>query len=86
MLFSFKTEYEELRFDSLMACNKHKVNSESSVTYPGPTLKHPPPGISMHYFIYSSSIISWENSNKEPHESPIKTPNIHPNAWFSNYN
>ena len=63
-----------------MACNKHKVNSESSVTYPGPTLKHPPPGISMHFFIYSSSIISRENSKKEPHESPIKTPNIHPNA------
>ena len=82
MLFSFKTEYEELRFDSFMACNKHKVNSESSVTYPGPTLKHPPPGISIHFFIYSSSIISWENSNKEPHESPINTPNIHPYAKF----
>jgi hypothetical protein len=41
-------------------------------------LKGPPPGIYIHFFIFSLSINVFENSTYEPHESPTNAPKIQP--------
>ena len=68
----------------LIPYKRHIANSESSVIYPAPIPAHgPPPGIFMHSSIFSSEIIMLLNSLKEPHESPMKAPSMHPNARSS---
>jgi len=66
-------------------CKRQRASSESSVIYPDPIFSNgPPPGISIHIFIYFSEAGSLINSKNEPHESAIKAPRIQPNALSVN--
>lgn len=62
----------------------HIASSLSSVTYPDPSLKGPPPSIFIQSLISSSVATYLMNSRNEPQASPVNAPSIHPNALSSN--